>query len=90
VRAAGGKDGTGGADAVVVEGLESGGHIGEGTTMCLIPQTSSAVKNIPVIGAGGICDGRTFAAALIMGADGVQIGTRFLAADPQCQHSPES
>ncbi len=73
-----------GADAVVVEGLESGGHIGEGTTMCLIPQTSSAVKNIPVIGAGGICDGRTFAAALIMGADGVQIGTRFLAAT-ECQ-----
>lgn len=73
-----------GADAVVVEGLESGGHIGESTTMCLIPQASKAVKNIPVIGAGGIYDGRTFAAALMMGADGVQIGTRFLAA-AECQ-----
>ena len=73
-----------GADAVVVEGLESGGHIGESTTMCLVPQVSNAVKNIPVIAAGGICDGRTFAAVLIMGADGVQIGTRFLAAT-ECQ-----
>jgi len=73
-----------GADAVVVEGLESGGHIGESTTMCLVPQTRSAVKDIPVIAAGGICDGRTLAAVLIMGADGVQIGTRFLAAT-ECQ-----
>jgi len=73
-----------GADAVVVEGLESGGHIGESTTMCLVPQAHDAVKSIPVIAAGGICDGRTFAAALILGADGVQIGTRFLAAD-ECQ-----
>lgn len=73
-----------GADAVVVEGLESGGHIGESTTMCLVPQASVAVKNIPVIAAGGICDGRTFAAALVLGADGVQIGTRFLAAI-ECQ-----
>jgi Dioxygenases related to 2-nitropropane dioxygenase len=73
-----------GANAVVVEGLESGGHIGESTTMCLVPQAHDAVKNIPVIAAGGICDGRTFAAALIMGADGVQIGTRFLAAT-ECQ-----
>ena len=73
-----------GADAVVVEGLESGGHIGESTTMCLVPQAHDAVKSIPVIAAGGICDGRTFAAALIMGADGVQIGTRFLAAT-ECQ-----
>lgn len=73
-----------GADAVVVEGLESGGHIGESTTMCLVPQAHKAVKNIPVIAAGGICDGSTFAAALIMGADGVQMGTRFLAAK-ECQ-----
>jgi enoyl-[acyl-carrier protein] reductase II len=73
-----------GADAVVVEGLESGGHIGESTTMCLAPQASRAVKNIPVIAAGGICDGQTFAAALVLGAAGVQIGTRFLAAT-ECQ-----
>jgi enoyl-[acyl-carrier protein] reductase II len=73
-----------GADAVVVEGLESGGHIGESTTICLVPQAAAAVKKIPVIAAGGICDGRAFAAALILGADGVQIGTRFLAAT-ECQ-----
>lgn len=73
-----------GADAVAVEGLESGGHIGESTTMCLVPQAFAAVKNIPVIAAGGICDGRTMAAALILGASGVQIGTRFLAAT-ECQ-----
>jgi len=73
-----------GADAVAVEGLESGGHIGESTTMCLVPQAAAAVKNIPVIAAGGICDGRTMAAALILGASGVQIGTRFLAAT-ECQ-----
>jgi enoyl-[acyl-carrier protein] reductase II len=73
-----------GADAVVVEGLESGGHIGENTTMCLIPQAADTVKNIPIIGAGGIYDGRTFAAALILGASGVQIGTRFMVAK-ECQ-----
>ncbi|MFZ3074195.1 MAG: nitronate monooxygenase [Minisyncoccales bacterium] len=75
-----------GADAVVVEGLESGGHIGESTTMCLVPQAVGMVKNIPVIAAGGICDGRTMAAAMVLGADGVQIGTRFLAA-VECQVS---
>jgi len=75
-----------GADAVVVEGLESGGHIGESTTMCLVPQASTAVKNIPIIAAGGICDGVTFAAALVLGAHGAQIGTRFLAAR-ECQIS---
>ena len=73
-----------GADAVVVEGLESGGHIGESTTICLVPQTRDAVKNIPIIAAGGICDGQTMAAVLVLGADGVQIGTRFLAAS-ECQ-----
>jgi len=73
-----------GADAVVAEGLESGGHIGESTTICLVPQTRDAVKNIPVIAAGGICDGQTMAAVLVLGADGVQIGTRFLAAK-ECQ-----
>jgi len=73
-----------GADAVVVEGLESGGHIGESTTICLVPQARAALKNIPLIAAGGICDGRTFAAALVLGADGIQVGTRFLAA-AECQ-----
>jgi len=73
-----------GADAVVVEGLESGGHIGENTTMCLIPQAADTIKEIPLIGAGGIYDGRTFAAALVLGANGVQIGTRFMVAK-ECQ-----
>ena len=68
-----------GADAVVVEGFESGGHIGENTTFCLIPQTKKLLKNIPLIAAGGIYDGKTAAAAFLLGADGVQIGTRFLA-----------
>lgn len=68
-----------GADVVVVEGSESGGHIGENTTMCLVPQAANAIKKIPIIAAGGICDRKTFIAALILGADGVQMGTRFLA-----------
>jgi len=68
-----------GMDAVVVEGLESGGHIGENTTFCLVPQASSVIKDIPVIAAGGIYDARTFAAAFLLGAEGVQIGTRFMA-----------
>lgn len=67
-----------GADAVVAEGMESGGHIGEATTMTLIPQVADAVK-IPVIGAGGIADGRGMMAAFMLGAEGVQIGTRFVA-----------
>jgi enoyl-[acyl-carrier protein] reductase II len=75
-----------GAAAVVAEGLESGGHIGESTTMCLVPQARLVVKNIPIIAAGGICDVRTFAAALVLGADGVQIGTRFLASS-ECRVS---
>lgn len=66
-----------GADAVVAEGTESGGHIGELTTMALVPQVVDAV-NIPVIAAGGIADGRGVAAALALGAAGVQIGTRFV------------
>lgn len=69
-----------GADAVVVEGLESGGHIGPNTTFCLIPQTADLVKKIPIIAAGGIYDGKTTAAAFLLGAQGVQMGTKFLAA----------
>ena len=68
-----------GADAVIAEGCESGGHIGELTTMALVPQVVDAV-NIPVIAAGGIADGRGMAAAFMLGASGVQIGTRFLSA----------
>ncbi len=68
-----------GADAVVVEGCEAGGHIGELTTMTLVPQVVDAV-NIPVIAAGGIGDGRGIAAAVMLGAEGVQVGTRFLVA----------
>lgn len=68
-----------GADAVIAEGCESGGHVGEATTMALIPQVCDAV-DIPVIAAGGIADGRGVAAAFMLGADGVQIGTRFLLA----------
>lgn len=73
-----------GADAVVVEGLESGGHIGENTTMCLVPQTANVVKNIPIVAGGGIYDGRTFLAAMALGAQAVQIGTRFMASK-ECQ-----
>ncbi len=66
-----------GADAVIVEGTEAGGHIGELTTMVLVPQVADAVK-IPVIAAGGIADGRGVLAAFALGAEGVQIGTRFV------------
>ena len=69
-----------GADAVIAEGTESGGHVGEMTTMALVPQVVDAVK-IPVIAAGGIADGRQFAAALALGAIGVQVGTCLLAAE---------
>jgi enoyl-[acyl-carrier protein] reductase II len=75
-----------GADAVVAEGTESGGHIGENTTMCLVPQVVDALE-IPVIAAGGIADGRGIAASFMLGAEGVQLGTRFLAAE-ECQIHP--
>lgn len=76
-----------GADAVVAEGMESGGHIGELTTMALVPQVCDAL-DIPVIAAGGIADGRGMAAAFMLGAQGVQIGTRFLVAK-ECEISRE-
>ena len=69
-----------GADAVIVEGMEAGGHIGQLTTMSLVPQVVDAV-DIPVIAAGGIGDGRGMAASLMLGACGVQMGTRFLVSD---------
>lgn len=74
-----------GADAVVAEGMESGGHIGQTTTMALLPQVVDAVS-IPVIGAGGIGDGRGMAAAFMLGAEAVQIGTRFVVADESIVH----
>ncbi len=67
-----------GADAIVAEGSEAGGHIGEHTTMVLVPQVVDAV-NIPVIAAGGIADGRGMAAAFMLGARGMQMGTVFVA-----------
>lgn len=75
-----------GVDAVVAEGAESGGHVGELHTMPLIPQVVDAV-DIPVIAAGGICDGRGAAAAFMLGAEGVQVGTRFLVAEECSVHS---
>ena len=75
-----------GADAVVAEGTESGGHVGQLTTMALVPQVADAVE-IPVIGAGGIGDGRGVAAAFMLGAEGVQLGTRFLVAKECTVHA---
>ena len=75
----------GGADAVVAEGMESGGHIGSTTTMALVPQVVDAV-DIPVIAAGGIGDGRGYAAAMMLGASAVQMGTRFVLADESIVH----
>ncbi len=74
-----------GADAVVAEGTEAGGHIGEITTMTLVPQIVDAVS-IPVIAAGGIADGRGLMAALMLGAQAVQVGTRFVVADESIVH----
>ena len=74
-----------GVDAVVAEGCESGGHIGELTTMALLPQVADAVE-IPVIGAGGAGDGRGVAAMFMLGAEAVQIGTRFVVANESIVH----
>ncbi len=74
-----------GVDAVIAEGTESGGHIGEQTTMSLVPQVVDAVS-IPVIAAGGIFDGRGFAAAFALGAEAVQMGTRFVASKESIVH----
>lgn len=75
-----------GADAVVAEGMEAGGHIGAATTMTLVPQVVDAVR-IPVIAAGGIADGRGFAAARMLGAEGIQMGTRFCVATEAVTHA---
>ena len=74
-----------GADAVVAEGTESGGHIGAQTTMTLVPQVADAVS-VPVIAAGGIADGRGIAASFMLGAEGVQMGTRFVVAKESIVH----
>lgn len=74
-----------GADAVVAEGTEAGGHIGSATTMCLVPQIADAV-GIPVVAAGGIGDGRGLAAAFMLGAEGVQMGTGFIVAKESIVH----
>lgn len=75
-----------GVDAVIAEGTESGGHIAEMTTMCLVPMVVDAVE-IPVVAAGGIADGRGFIGALALGAQGVQVGTRFICAE-ECNIHP--
>lgn len=74
-----------GVDAIIAEGMESGGHVGEITTMVLVPQVVQAVR-VPVIAAGGIADGRGMAAALALGAQGVQMGTRFICAEECTVH----
>ena len=74
-----------GADAVIAEGMEAGGHIGELTTMVLTPQISQAVK-IPVVCAGGVADGRGVVAAFALGAEGVQVGTRFICCEECTVH----
>ncbi|MDD3889613.1 MAG: enoyl-[acyl-carrier-protein] reductase FabK [Syntrophomonadaceae bacterium] len=76
-----------GIDALIVEGMESGGHIGEMTTMCLVPMIADAV-DVPIIAAGGIADGRGFIAAMALGAEGVQVGTRFICAQ-ECSVHPD-
>lgn len=75
-----------GADAMVAEGMEAGGHIGVLTTMALMTQVIPEIKDIPVVMAGGFGDGRGLAAAMLMGAGGVQMGTRFLVAEECSVH----
>ncbi|NEW62189.1 enoyl-[acyl-carrier-protein] reductase FabK [Granulicatella sp. zg-ZJ] len=75
-----------GADAIIVEGMEAGGHIGKSTTMALLPQVVDAVS-VPVIAAGGIGDGRGMAAAYMLGASGIQVGTRFVVAKESNAHA---
>jgi enoyl-[acyl-carrier protein] reductase II len=75
-----------GADAVIAEGVESGGHVGETTTMALVPQVASSL-GVPVIAAGGIADGRGLVAALALGARGVQMGTRFICSEECIAHT---
>jgi enoyl-[acyl-carrier protein] reductase II len=74
-----------GANAVITEGMESGGHVGETTTMALVPQVAGSV-HMPVIAAGGIADGRGLVAALALGAQGVQMGTRFICSEECIAH----
>lgn len=74
-----------GADAIIAEGTEAGGHIGELTTMVLVPQICDAV-GVPVVAAGGIADARGAAAAFILGADGIQVGTKFICSDECIAH----
>ncbi len=74
-----------GADAIIAEGQESGGHVGETTTMALVPQVAGTLK-VPVIAAGGIADGRGLVAALALGAKGVQMGTRFICSEECVAH----
>ncbi|OGN90608.1 MAG: 2-nitropropane dioxygenase [Chloroflexi bacterium RBG_13_46_14] len=76
-----------GAEAIIAEGTESGGHVGETTTMVLVPEVVDSVK-VPVIAAGGICDGRGMAAAMALGASGIQMGTRF-ACSKECIAHPD-
>ncbi len=73
-----------GADVLIAQGTEAGGHTGEVSTMALVPAVVDAVGNVPVVAAGGIADGRGLAAALMLGAQGVMMGTRFLAT-PECE-----
>lgn len=72
-----------GADAVIAEGMEAGGHVGEISTMCIVPMIADVVDK-PVIAAGGIVDGRGFLAALALGAEGIQVGTRFVCSE-ECE-----
>lgn len=76
-----------GIKLIIAEGMEAGGHIGETTTMCLVPQIVDAVSPLPVIAAGGIADGRGMAACFALGAEGVQIGTRFVCTK-ECEVHP--